>query len=75
MGFDNPLLFPKSKAHLSFFSIFFFENVLIHLLLVGLTFAPGETDFLLANAHDANPTLLLGDFPAQLWFFLPLWLL
>ena len=65
MGFDNPLLFPKFEGCLSFFSSFS-GNDLICLLLVGLTSAPEETDFVLTDYHAANSALLLGNFPTQL---------
>ena len=37
--------------------------------MVGLAFAPEETEFLLEGAHSSNPAL----FELFLMFFLPLW--
>ena len=54
MGFDNPLLISKLQRCLSIFCSFP-ENVLICLLLVGLTSAPEKTDFVLEDAHVSNP--------------------
>ena len=62
MRFDNPPLMridnpPKFEGHSSIFSNFR-ENVLMWLLLVGLTSALEETDFVLQDEHVSKPALL-----------------